>query len=242
MNKILKSIINKKLLYLTKHHDWLSTAQMKAQSNKLTKIILEFLSEQMHTMWRIETNKIATLLNMNVAKVFSMINHVKLIHNLRKKKMFNWIINWISSFVENWNITFIFINHIIEKQIIHTNLSQNSFVSFILYLFFNAGLLKLIDRLKIKIIIIDFVNNINLLIYKKFTKKNCAILKYIYFIYLWWTKRHDMIFIFEKYELIHLSHKTKRFNMHMTMKINDVVVESKINIKMLKLQIDIKLK
>ena len=51
-----------------------------------------------------------------------------------------------------------------------------------------------------------------------------------------------MIFIFEKYELIYLSHKTKRFNMRMTMKINDVTVESKINIKMLKLQINIKLK
>ena len=51
-----------------------------------------------------------------------------------------------------------------------------------------------------------------------------------------------MIFIFEKYELIHLSRKKKCFNMRITMKINDVIIESKINIKMLKLQIDIKLK
>ena len=137
---------------------------------------------------------------------------------------------------------FIFINYIIEKQIIHTKLSQNSFMSFILYLFFNAGLLELIDRSKIKIITINFVNNINLLIYKRFMKKNCVILKHIHFIYVWWTERHDMIFIFEKYELIHLSRKKKCFNMRITMKINDVIIESKINIKMLKLQIDIKLK
>ena len=61
-------------------------------------------------------------------------------------------------------------------------LSQNLFMSFILYLFFNAGLLKLIDKLKIKITTIDFVNNINLLIYETFTKKNCVILKHIHFI------------------------------------------------------------
>ena len=87
----------------------------------------------------------------------------------------------MSLFVENQNIMFIFINHIIEKQIIRTELSQNLFMSFILYLFFNAGLLKLIDKLKIKITIINFVKNINLLIYKKFTKKNCVILKCIHF-------------------------------------------------------------
>ena len=148
----------------------------------------------------------------------------------------------MSLFVENWNIMFIFINYIIEKQNIYTKLSQNLFMSFILYLFFNAGLVKLINKSKIKIIVIDFVNNINLLIYKRFTKKNFAILKCIYFVCVWWTKRHDMIFIFEKYELIHLSRKKKCFNMRITMKINDVIIESKINIKMLKLQIDIKLK
>ena len=98
-----------------------------------------------------------------------------------KKKMFNWIINWIWLFIENWNIMFIFINYIIGKQIICMKLSQNSFMLYILYLFFNAGLLKLIDRLKIKITIIDFVKNINLLIYKKSMKKNYTILKRIHF-------------------------------------------------------------
>ena len=196
----------------------------------------------MHIIWKIEINKIVTLLNMNVVKVFSTINHVKLIYNFQKKKVFNWIINWMSLFVENWNITFIFINHIVEKQIIRTKLSQNLFMSFILYVFFNAGLLKLIDKLKMKITIINFINNINLLIYKKFMKKNCVILKHIHFVCVQWMNCHDMVFIFEKYELIHLSRKTKRFNMRTTMKISDIIIKSKINIKMLKLQINIKLK
>ena len=86
MNKILESIIKKKLLYLMKHHDWLFITQMKTWLNRSTKIILKFLIEQMHTMWKIKTNKIATLLNMNVTKVFSIINYMKLIYNLWKKK------------------------------------------------------------------------------------------------------------------------------------------------------------
>ena len=87
INKIFKSIINKKLLYLAKYHDWLFITQIKIQLNKLTKIILKFLIKQMHTMWKTEINKIATLLNMNVTKNFSMINYIKLIYNLQKKNI-----------------------------------------------------------------------------------------------------------------------------------------------------------
>ena len=87
INKILELIINKKLLYLMKHHNWLFITQIKTWLNKLTKIILKFFIEQMHTMWKIKTNKIVTLLNINVAKIFSMINHIKLIHNLWKKNV-----------------------------------------------------------------------------------------------------------------------------------------------------------
>ena len=86
INKIFESIISKKLLHLMKHHDWLLIAQIKIQLNKSTKTILKLFIKQMHMMWKIKTNKIMTLLNMNVAKVFSMINHMKLIHNFWKKK------------------------------------------------------------------------------------------------------------------------------------------------------------
>ena len=99
MNKIFELIISKKLSYLMKHHDWLFAAQMKTWLNKLTKIVLKFLTEQMHMMWRIERNKIMTLLNINVAKNFSVINHVKLIYNFCKKNIqlnhqLNVIIYW----------------------------------------------------------------------------------------------------------------------------------------------------
>ena len=50
VNKIFESIINKKLLYLAKHHDWLLAAQMKTQLNKSMKIILKLFIEQMHMM------------------------------------------------------------------------------------------------------------------------------------------------------------------------------------------------
>ena len=148
----------------------------------------------------------------------------------------------MSSFVENQNTTLIFINHTTEEQTIRTGLPQDSPMSPILYLFFNAGLLELIDRSEVKATAIGFVDDINLLTYERSTKENCATLKRIHSACVRWAGRHGTVFAPEKYELIHLSHRTKRFNMRATVKIGDVAVEPKTDIRVLRLQIDTKLK
>ena len=48
------------------------------------------------------------------------------------------------------------------------------------YLFFNVSLLNLIDKLNVRITVIDFVNDINLVMYSKFTEMNCVALKKIH--------------------------------------------------------------
>ena len=97
-----------------------------------------------------------------------------------EKKMFEWIIKWITSFVKNRRTTLLFTQHKTKYRNIRTDLSQNSLMSFILYLFFNADLLKLLNRLNVKITIINFVNNVNLLIVDQFIEKNCMTLSRIY--------------------------------------------------------------
>ncbi len=60
---------------------------------------------------------------------------------------------------------------------IKVDISQNSFVSFILYFFYNADILKVFERFKYKIIVIDFVNDINILTYDTNITNNCKALK-----------------------------------------------------------------
>ena len=59
------------------------------------------------------------------------------------------------------------------------NISQNLFLSFILYLFYNVDLLKNYDDVKLRTSIIDFMNDMNILIYNDSTKRNCEKLKEI---------------------------------------------------------------
>ncbi len=60
---------------------------------------------------------------------------------------------------------------------VNVDISQRSSVSSILYLFYNANLLKLLEQSSRKVIVIEFVDDINILIYDISTISNCRLLE-----------------------------------------------------------------
>jgi len=63
---------------------------------------------------------------------------------------------------------------------LRNNISQRFFISSIFFLFFNASLIKKCKALRIKIEVLNFVNNINILIYNRFIEEICRILSKAY--------------------------------------------------------------
>jgi len=59
---------------------------------------------------------------------------------------------------------------------INAGISQRSLISSILFLFFNASLIKKCEALKIKIEVLNFVDDINILVYDRFTEEICKTL------------------------------------------------------------------
>jgi len=66
---------------------------------------------------------------------------------------------------------------------INADISQKSFISFILFLFFNVSLIEKCKALKIKVKVLDFVNDINILVYDRFIKEICRMLSKVYDVY-----------------------------------------------------------
>ena len=83
----------------------------------------------------------------------------------------------MTSFLDDRKSTIVINNHITSSFSIRTDISQNSLISLILYLFYNADLLNICDRVNVKVNDLDFVNNVNLLIYDKSIEENCEIVK-----------------------------------------------------------------
>ncbi len=66
---------------------------------------------------------------------------------------------------------------------INADISQDSLISLIFFLFFNVSLIEKCEALRIKIKVLDFINDINILIYDRFIKETCKTLSKAYDVY-----------------------------------------------------------
>ena len=154
----------------------------------------------------------------------------------------NWITQWIKNFLKERRSSIVFERKTSTISRVNAEVSQGFSVSFILYLFFNADLLDVCEQSKRKTTVIEFVDDVNVLIYSISTEKNCRTLKKLHEVFTTWFRRHEAIFSSTKYELIHLNRSSKKFNMQTTINLEEMQLISKTNIRILRLQINTKLK
>ncbi len=124
---------------------------------------------------------------------------------------------------------------------INADISQKSFISLILFLFFNASLIEKCKALRIKIEVLNFINDINILTYNKFIEEICKILSKAYNVYTKWVCTHDATFASEKYKLTYFIRKLKRFDMIINIQIESSVIKLKSDVQVLKVQLNMKL-
>ena len=86
------------------------------------------------------------------------------------------------------------------------------------------------------------MNDVNILTYSKSTENNCKTLSRLHDVCKRWAKQHKVIFVSVKYELIHLTRTLKKFNIKASLKINEINIKTKTDVKILDLQINIKFK
>ena len=82
LGKVMESIMGKKILYLAETYQLLPETQMGARQGKSTETALELLTEQVYMVWKQGSNKVATLLSMDVAGAFDTVSYQRLIYNL----------------------------------------------------------------------------------------------------------------------------------------------------------------
>jgi len=181
------------------------------------------------------------MLSLDIIKVFNQVLHVRLLHMLKMKRTSSYIIEWIRSFLKNWKMLLIFNEQTSDIREINTDISQKSFISLILFLFFNVSLIEKCEALKIKIEVLDFINNINILVYNRFTEEICKTLSKAHNVCAKWACTHDTTFTSEKYELTHFTRKSKKFNMMTSIQIESSIIKLKSDVKVLEMQLNMKL-
>ncbi len=186
--------------------------------------------------------RVVSLLSLNKKNAFNNVMHSRLLHDMKKRKVSKLLLKFVKNFLKDQRIMITINDYTMMKCSMNIKISQNSLLSLILYLFYNVNLLKACDNIKLKTSFINFVNNINILIYKEFMKCNCKVLNEIYDKCQQWSKMHDIKFSMTKHELIHFTRISKWFNMKVDVKLIKHQINLKLNIKILKVQLNFKLK
>ena len=219
----------------------LLNAQMRMRCKWFMISALNLLVNQVYAVWDCKIKYMIFMLNLDVIEVFNHVLHIRLLHTLRMRKTSNYIIEWTCSFLKDRELLLMFNEQISVMQWVNADILQEFLISSIFFLFFNASLIKKCKALKIKIEVLDFINDINILIYDKITESICKTLSWAHNVCIKWAWIHNATFASEKYEFTHFTCKSKRFNMTVNLHIENLIIKLKSNVWVLEVQLNIKL-
>jgi len=242
LSKILKFIIFKCLQNIIKACNLILNIQMKTCKHRSINTTLQLIIEKIHIVWSDTRRRVISLLSLNKKNAFNNVTHSRLLHDMKKRRVLRLLLKFVKNFLRNWCITITINDYMMMKCSVNINILQDFLLSLILYLFYNVNLLKAYNDIRLRTSFTNFVNDINILIYKKFMKRNCKVLSEIYDKCKQWSKMHDIKFLKTKHELIHFMKISKWFNMNVDVKLIKHQIDLKSNIRVLRVQLNFKLK
>jgi hypothetical protein len=212
---------------------------MGNRTNRSTEIALELLIEQIHIAWRTK-NQVASVLSLDIARAFDAVNHVRLLDNLRKKKVPLWFVRTVRSFLTDRTTTFLANNEETEPHQLQAGVPQGSPLSLILILFYNAPLLETLNQPDLPLSPLGFADDINMLTYGE-TTANCSNLERAHEQCIDWARTHGMRFATSKYTLIHFTRR-KDADIQAPVRLQGSLIDPKPVVRILELQLDSKLR
>jgi len=131
---------------------------MKVHKHKLIDTTLQLITEKIYIVWSDMRRRVVSLLSLNKKSAFNNVTHSRLLHDIKKRKVFKLLLEFVKNFLKDWRITITINDYTMTKCSMNVDISQDSSLSLILYLFYNANLLKACDNIKLRTNFIDFVN------------------------------------------------------------------------------------
>ena len=219
IGKTMEFILAKRIAYLAEIYHLLPVTHMRDRRLRLCEHGIYYLLERIYQAWN--SDKVVTLLLLDVSGAYDKVSHPRLLHNLRKRSIDPNIIKWVESFLFNRTTVLKTSEHTTPRTPIATGIPQGSPLSPILYLFYNLDLIDVCNtRIDLNIIVIGFVDDIGLLTVGDITEDNYNSLRKIHEeVCLSWANRYGSKFDLKKYQLIHHSRK-QRAGLGSTLQLN----------------------
>ena len=198
LGKVMESIVADIMSYLTETHQLLPTQHYGGRPGRSTEDAMMALSESIHSAWK--KKLMYTAIFLDVAGAFNNVHHKRLEYNLRKRRMPQLIVRWISSFLKGRSTQLHFNGAKSERISTPAGVPQGSPLSPLLYMYYNADLL---DIPRNRGTSIGFIDDIVFGVEGRSDRGNANKLEAILKEAEEWRKRHGVQFEPSKYILVH---------------------------------------
>jgi hypothetical protein len=202
MGKIMDAIIAKRMEYMAKAHQLLPNMHIKGRKQRSTEHALHITVNRIYRTWN-SGQKAASALLLDVSGAFDNVSHARLLHNLKNKGINEKTVKWIGSFLYDRYTRVVINGYTLKEYETATGIPQNSLLSFILYLFYNADLVESCNT--DAIMAIRYINDVAIMATGNTTKKSCEKLATALTTANQWAQKHASIFAPEKFQLIHFT-------------------------------------
>lgn len=242
LGKILESIMSERLRAAIEACGGLPDTQMGARKHRSIDTALQLITEKIHTIWSGPKKLVASMLSLDGEGAFNNVAHVRLLHDMRKRRVPLLLLGFVADFLKNRRTTITVGGHTTAERQVDVGIPQGSPLSPILYLFYNADLLEKCDDIRLRLSPSGFVDDVNILTYSGSTERNCQTLVEAYERCEQWARTHGTKFNKQKHELIHFSRTPKKFNMAASATLAGHRVAPEADIRVLGVQLDSKLR
>jgi hypothetical protein len=234
----MKELMTKQLLKTAEKHKLIAKTQMRAHTEHFTETALDLLTEQIHTVWN-SGKFVITLLSLNISEAFDTVLTVQLLNILRKKEISEWTVRWIKTFLTNCTTSLMIQEQKTASFRINNEISRIVFYSYCFYSTTVRFWNYVVNSKRLSAI--EFADDVNMLSYKRITEINCKNLEQTHERCMKWARQHEMRFASQKYELIHFIRAYMKFNMQISIHLQDTEKTSTKNVQVLKIWLNCKL-
>ncbi len=175
LGMVLESDIARQITTLSEEHSLLPAQHIGAHPSRSRDTTLDFLIQQIHATWQ-NKDGVATLLSEDMTGAFGRVVPAGLLHNIRERRIPEWIEKWVVSYISNKSTTLCMPGYNFDTFPMHKGIPQGSLLSPILFLFYNANLVDLCNPPTLPVFGIGLVDDVNPLAYGKSTEENCRTL------------------------------------------------------------------
>jgi hypothetical protein len=237
--KVLEAVAARRISKEAEQRKLLPDSQMGARPGRSTLSAIEFVTEQVHTIWGNNPRMVASMLCLDISGAFDNVSHQRLIHNLKMKGFPPTITGFVQSFLKDRTTCLKLGDYKDQARPQPTGIPQGSTLSPILFLLFASTLLPMLEEGPTTAL--GFVDDTNILTFRKTTEENCRRLEAAHAKCLRWAAQHGAAFAPQKYQLIHFTRSRKRHNLQATVDIQGFQAGPVPSLRLLGVWVDTKL-